>query len=38
MALISLSIDYKKSPIEVLSEFALSGLDVSMLYRSILAI
>ncbi|MED7788323.1 glutamyl-tRNA reductase [Francisella sp. 19X1-34] len=38
MALISLAIDYKKSPIEVRSEFALSGLDVSMLYRSILAI
>ncbi|MDE4982504.1 glutamyl-tRNA reductase, partial [Francisella tularensis subsp. holarctica] len=29
---------YKKSPIEVRSEFALSGVDVSMLYRSILAI
>lgn len=28
----------KKSPIEVRSEFALSGLDVSMLYKSILAI
>ncbi|MEY8717048.1 glutamyl-tRNA reductase [Francisella philomiragia] len=38
MALISLAIDYKKSPIEVRSEFALSGLDVSMLYKSILAI
>ncbi|API87459.1 glutamyl-tRNA reductase [Francisella uliginis] len=38
MALISLAIDYKKSPIEIRSEFALSGLDVSMLYRSILAI
>lgn len=38
MALISLAIDYKKSPIEVRSEFALSGLDVSMLYTSILAI
>ncbi|MDE5007228.1 glutamyl-tRNA reductase, partial [Francisella tularensis subsp. holarctica] len=38
MALISLAIDYKKSPIEVRSEFALYGLDVSMIYRSILAI
>jgi glutamyl-tRNA reductase len=38
MALISLAIDYKKSPIEARSEFALSGLDVSMLYASILAI
>ncbi|AIT09381.1 glutamyl-tRNA reductase [Candidatus Francisella endociliophora] len=38
MALISLAIDYKKSPIEARSEFALSGLDVPMLYKSILAI
>lgn len=38
MALVSLAIDYKKSPIEARSEFALSGLDVSMLYKSILAI
>lgn len=38
MALISLAIDYKKSPIGVRSEFALSGLDVPMLYRTILAI
>lgn len=38
MALISLAIDYKKSPIEARSEFALSGYDVPMLYKSILAI
>ena len=38
MALISLAIDYKKSPIEVRSEFALSGLCISGLYSSILAI
>ncbi len=38
MALISLAIDYKKSPIEVRSEFALSGLDIRELYSSILAI
>lgn len=38
MALISLAIDYKKSPIEVRSEFALSGLDMHELYSSILAI
>ncbi|MDE4980523.1 glutamyl-tRNA reductase, partial [Francisella tularensis subsp. holarctica] len=38
MALISLALAYKKSPIEVRSECALSGLDVSMLYRSIRAI
>ncbi|MGQ4005270.1 glutamyl-tRNA reductase [Francisellaceae bacterium CB300] len=38
MALISLAIDYKKSPIEVRSEFALSGLDIRELYCSILAI
>ena len=38
MALISLAIDYKKSPIEVRSEFALSGLDIGELYSSILAI
>ena len=38
MALISLAIDYKKSPIEVRSEFALSGLEISGLYSSILAI
>lgn len=38
MALISLAIDYKKSPIEVRSEFALSGLETSELYSSILAI
>ncbi|MFT4694196.1 MAG: glutamyl-tRNA reductase [Francisella sp.] len=38
MALISLAIDYKKSPIEVRSEFALSGLEIGELYSSILAI
>ncbi|KEI35342.1 glutamyl-tRNA reductase [Francisella sp. W12-1067] len=38
MALISLAIDYKKSPIEVRSEFSLSGYDVRELYSSILAI
>jgi glutamyl-tRNA reductase len=38
MALISLAIDYKKSPIEVRSEFALSGLEIGELYSSILTI
>lgn len=38
MALISLAIDYKKSAIEVRSEFALSSFNVADLYTSILAI
>ena len=38
MALISLAIDYKKSPIEVRSEFALSGMEIGELYSSIFAI
>ena len=32
MALISLAIDYKKTPIEVRSDFALSGENISDLY------
>ena len=38
MALISLAIDYKKTPIEVRSDFALSGENIAILYETLLAI